>query len=57
MASAIRNYGWRMNEAIAFDIHRFVKRLAESGFHRKSNPPAFNYTWEVSEPIGDSGGL
>ena len=34
-ASAIRNYGWRMNEAIAFDTHRFVKRLTENGFTEK----------------------
>ena len=26
---------WRMNDAIAFDTHRFVKRLTESGFTKK----------------------
>ena len=26
------DYDWHMSEAIAFDTHRFVKRLTESGF-------------------------
>ena len=29
------SYDWSMNDAIAFDTHRFVKRLTESGFTEK----------------------
>ncbi len=35
MANATRNYRWRMSGVIAFDTHRFVKRLTESGFTEK----------------------